>query len=70
MQSRGRTDAEELQDTKNSKDSLELVVEQVKLETREEKKFLDKGLETIYASIPDIVKALEKSVEEKISLIS
>jgi hypothetical protein len=37
VQSHARTDAVELQETRNGKDSLELVVEQVNLETKEEK---------------------------------
>jgi hypothetical protein len=37
VQSRARTDAMELQATRNGKDALELVVEKVKMETQEEK---------------------------------
>jgi hypothetical protein len=37
VQSRTKTDAMKLQETKNVRDALELVVEHVKLETKEEK---------------------------------
>jgi hypothetical protein len=37
VQSRARTDATELQQTKDNKEELELVLEQVKLETKDEK---------------------------------
>jgi FtsZ-binding cell division protein ZapB len=61
-----------LQETKNVRDTLELVVEQVKLETKEEKECTDRmkhGLKVAYNFIPDNAQTSEKSVEEKINLI-
>jgi hypothetical protein len=49
-------DATELQVTRNGKDALELVVEQVKLETQEEKQCTDKleqKLKEVFTKIPD-----------------
>jgi hypothetical protein len=41
VQSHSRTYAVELQETRNGKDALELMVDQVKLETKEKKKCID-----------------------------
>jgi hypothetical protein len=56
VQSCARTDATDLQHTKNGKEVLELVVEQVKLETKEEKECTDRleqGLNATYNRIPE-----------------
>jgi hypothetical protein len=60
VQSRARTDATELQVTKNGKNSLELLVEHVKLETKEEKQHaynLEQKLKEVFTRIPDSVQA-------------
>jgi hypothetical protein len=56
VQSRARKDTTELQETRDGKEALELVIEQVKFETREEKECIDKikqGVTTVYNHIPD-----------------
>jgi hypothetical protein len=61
-----------LQHTKNGKEALELVVEQVKIETKEEKECtdnLEQGLIVAYNRILNSVQATESSVEENINLI-
>jgi predicted nucleic acid-binding Zn-ribbon protein len=72
VQSRTRTDAAELHHTKNGKEALELVVEQVKLETEEKKHAnkMEQGLTTVYNHIPDSAQAIERSTEENIHLIT
>jgi hypothetical protein len=55
VQSRARIDATELQHTKDNKEGLELVLEQVKLETKDEKDRADRieqGLVVAYDRIP------------------
>jgi hypothetical protein len=72
VQSRTRTDVAKLQETKNVRDALELVVEQVKLETKEEKECADRmehGVKVDYNCIPDNAQTSEKSAKEKINLI-
>jgi hypothetical protein len=73
VQSCARTDAKELQHTKNGKEALELVVEQVKLETKEEKECtnrMEQGLTVVYNRIPDSTQAENRSAEEKLNLIA
>jgi uncharacterized protein (DUF3084 family) len=56
VQLRARTDPTELQATRNGKDALEFVVEQVKLETQEEKQRtnkLEQKLKEVFTRIPD-----------------
>jgi hypothetical protein len=56
VQSRTKIDAAKLQETKNVRDALELVVEQVKLETKEEKECVDRmehGVKVDYNCIRD-----------------
>jgi hypothetical protein len=63
----------ELQQTKNSRDALELVVEQVKLETKEEKESTDRlehGLIAEYNPILNNMQAEERSEKENINLIA
>jgi hypothetical protein len=55
VKSRARTNVAELQETRNGKDSLEFVFEQVKLETKEEKQHtnnLEKYLKEVCIRIP------------------
>jgi hypothetical protein len=62
----------ELQHTKNGKEALESVVEQVKLKTKEEKEYADKleqGLNATYNRILNIAQTTKSSIEEKIKLI-
>jgi hypothetical protein len=73
VQSHMRTDAVELQETKSDKEALELVVEQVKFETKEEKERADKieqGVTTVYNHLPDSMQAESPSTEEKLNNIS
>jgi hypothetical protein len=56
VQSRVRIDAVELQEMKGEKESLELVIEQVKFDTRGEKECTDKieqWVTTVYNHLPD-----------------
>ena len=72
VQSHARTDATDLQHMKNGKEVLELVVSQVKLETKEENKCverLEQGLITMYNRITNNTQAIEKSTVENIDLI-
>ena len=66
------TDATDLQHMKNGKEVLELVVSQVKIETKEEKKpieRIEKGLITTYNRITINAQAVEQSTVENIDLI-
>jgi hypothetical protein len=72
VQSRARIDAVELQETKSGKEPLELVVEQVKFETKEEKEHADKierGVTTFYSHLPDNTQTESPSTEEKLNQI-
>jgi hypothetical protein len=73
VQSRARTDATELQVTRNGKDALELVVEQVKLETKEEKQHtdnLEQKLKEVFTRIPDSAQVAMSNAEEQIQIIT
>jgi hypothetical protein len=73
VQSRARTDTVELQEMKGDKEALELVIEQVKFETRGEKEHTDKikqGVTTVYNHLPDNAQAESSSTEEKLNMIS
>jgi predicted nucleic acid-binding Zn-ribbon protein len=73
VQSRVRTDAVELQEMKGEKESLELMIEQVKFDTRGEKERTDKieqRVTTIYNHLPDNVHAESSSTEEKLKMIA
>jgi hypothetical protein len=61
-----------LQETNNGKDDLELVVDQVNLETKEEKQCIDnleKKLKEFFTRIQDNVQAAMRNVEEQIQII-
>ena len=67
VQSCARTDAIEIQEMKGEKESLELVIEQVKFETRGDKERVDKiklGMKTIYNRLPDNVQGKISSTKE------
>jgi predicted nucleic acid-binding Zn-ribbon protein len=63
----------ELQVTRNGKDSLELVVENVKWETKEEKKHADNlewKLKEVFTRIPDNMQETMNNAEEQIQIIA
>jgi exonuclease VII large subunit len=63
----------ELQVTRDGKDALEIVVEQVQLETQEEKQRTDKleqKLKEVFTKIPDSAQEAVSSVEEHIQIIT
>jgi hypothetical protein len=67
VQSCARTDVVELQKTRNDKDSLELVVDKIKLETKEEKQHIDnleKKLKELFTRIPNNTQATMSNAEE------
>jgi hypothetical protein len=73
VQSRARKDAIELHQTKNNRDALKLVVEQVKLKTKEEKEHanrLEQGLTEMYNRIPIITQVVKRSAKDNINLIA
>jgi hypothetical protein len=62
VQSRARTDATKLQQTKDNRDKLELVLEQAKLKTKDEKYHVDRmeqELAVAYDKIPKSVQTTE-----------
>lgn len=72
VQSHARTDATELQETRNGKDSLELVVKQLKIETKEEKQCrdnLETKLKEVFTRILGSAQASLRNVEEHIQII-
>lgn len=72
VQSHARTDAAELQETRNGKDSLELVVKQLKIETKEEKQCrdnLETKLKEVFTRILGSAQASLRNVEEHIQII-
>jgi hypothetical protein len=73
VQSRARTNAAELQEMKKGKETIELVIDQVNLETKEEKKCanrMEHGLTTVYNHFLDNTQEENKSTKEKLGLIS
>jgi FtsZ-binding cell division protein ZapB len=72
VKSRTIIDAAELQHTKNGKEALELVVEKVKIESKEEKEntnIMEQGLTTMYNHIPNNTQEENRSTEENLNLI-
>jgi hypothetical protein len=72
VQSRARTDTTELQHTKDNKEELELVLEQVKLETKDEKYHMDRleqGVVVAYDRIPKSAQIAEPTTTQKIDQI-
>jgi hypothetical protein len=72
VQSRAHTDTTELQQVKDKRDELELIFEQAKLETKEEREHV-KGLEqkvvVAYEKIPKTTQMAELTTTEKIDQI-
>jgi hypothetical protein len=71
-QSRARKDAVELQNMKDNREELELVLEQVKLETKDEKYRIDRleqGLSIAYDKITKSVQIVEPTMMKKIDQI-
>jgi hypothetical protein len=72
VQSCACTDATELQQTKDNREELELVLEQVKLETKDEKDHVDRleqGLVVAYDRIPKSTQTTEPTTMQKIDQI-
>jgi hypothetical protein len=69
VQSCARTDATELQQMKDNREELELVLEQVKLETKDEKYHVDRleqGLVVAYDKIPKSAQTTELTTMQKL----
>jgi hypothetical protein len=72
VQSCARTDAVELQHTKDNKEGFELVLEKVKIENKDEKDQADRleqGLVVAYDRIPKRVQIEEPTTTQKIDQI-
>jgi hypothetical protein len=68
VQSNAHIDTTKLHHTKDNKDELELVLEQVKLDTKEEKDHVDKlehGVIVAYDKIPQSVQIVEPTTMQK-----
>jgi hypothetical protein len=64
-----RTKAIELQHTKENKEELELVLKQVKLETKDKKDRMEQGVVVAYDRIPKNVQIKEATTTHKIDHI-
>ena len=72
VQSRARTDTVELHQTKDNREELELVLEQVNLKTKDDKYHMDRleeGLVVAYDRIPKSAQTTERTMMQKIDHI-